>query len=355
MKRSILFILFTLFLAVSVVLALHIAAPKKENHKHAGFDRVFAPGNILKPLDTLDLKYNSYYIAGADTDHVYLGNYTAFNHILSANLKNIKDTTQYKIKADSIEKYMGIKVRLYSSYFYLLDGNMSIIHRGNVKNWIAYPYMDGTNFSKALPISDTSLALIKIHNFKNTFYKIIKGNSEPEIFPSLLEEQHEEGLFSTDGELYYDKNTEQLVFIYFYRNEFLYMDKNFNIKYKAHTIDTINEVKIKTGNISSENKITMSAASLIVNKKHCISINYLYNNSNILAANENTNIFENNSVIDIYSLEDKGQYQHSFYIPSFKEKKMKEFVVINNSIILARYEQYIIAYQLNMNYMHLKI
>ncbi|WP_418501822.1 hypothetical protein [Flagellimonas sp.] len=347
MKRPSILLLITFLFGVFIVLALHIAAPKKENHKHAGFERVFAPEGTLVPLDTLDLGYNSYYIAGVDNSGLYLGNYTAFNHVIKVNPKDIKDTVHYKITADSIDKISGIKVNILNSTFYLIDGNMSFIQKGSIKDWVAEPFIKDTNFSRAIPISDSTLAVIKIYDQKNTFYTMDKEVLKM-AKPQLLKEQYGDGLFTTDGKLYYDPNAELLVFIYFYRNQFLSMDKNFNLKINGYTIDTISKAKIKIGNIASKDQTVMTAPALIVNKMHDVSQYNLFINSNILSANEDTKTFETSSVIDVYDLANKGIYKQSFYIPALNEQKMDEFKVVNNKTIMVRYTNNILIYKLNL-------
>ncbi|MBC9795131.1 hypothetical protein [Sinomicrobium weinanense] len=349
MKYTTTLIVVTLFFAVSVVLALHIAAPKKENHKHAGFDRVFAANDILRPLDTLDLRYHSYYIAGVDNSHLYLGNSQVPSHIVEAKLNNLKDTIHHNISVGNL-KYRSIQVKVVAPYFYLTDGVIPFIYRGNITDWTAAPYKNNAYFMNAVPMDNGMLALIGLDNdMGKVFFKVTKGNPKLEVFPGLLEAQGGEVIFSTEGKLHYDKKTKQLTYVYLYRNQFLLMDDGFNLLYKGNTIDTISRVKIKVGEISSESTFTMAKPPISVNKRSTVSGNYLYVNSNILAGNEDPDTFENASIIDVYHLE-KGEYEFSFYIPTYKEETLKEFMVIDNDTVIVKYRQYIVTYTLNTTY-----
>ncbi|UGU15320.1 hypothetical protein LS482_16740 [Sinomicrobium kalidii] len=344
MKRTTTLILLAFLFAISVVLALHIATPKKANLKHASFDRFFSPES-LQLIDTLNLNFNSYYFAGMDSTRLYLGNSTAFGHIVEINVENLRDTTYHKVSVNDILAHKAVRVRINPPYFYLTDGITPFIYRGNTRDWKATSYIDSIYFVHAVPILDSSVALLGVNrDLENTFYKVTKGKSELDVFPELLEKQGNDGLFSTDGILQYDKRTKRLIYVFFYRNQYLYMDTNFNLLYKGNTIDSITQVKIKVDEISSENKITMSSPPLMVNKNCHLTENLLYIHSNILAKNEDIDTFENSSVIDMYDLKNSS-YKFSFYIPAYKENKMSEFIIEDN-IIIARHGQYLVSYRL---------
>ncbi|MGS2763800.1 hypothetical protein [Sinomicrobium sp. M5D2P9] len=337
--------LITFLFGIFIVLALHIAAPIKENHKHTGFERVFAPEGVLQPIDTLNLGKHGYYFAGTDADRVFLGNWKSIGYVLELNSKNLKDSAYHIIKADNL-KYRSLEVKVDIPYFYLIDGNMPFIYRGNISNWVASPYLENINstFTHAQPISDSSFALIRVNNnFKGTFCKITKGKNGPEVYPGLLETQEEDNIFNTDGMLHFDKKMEQLIYVYFYRNQYLCIDTNLQLKHTSKTIDTINKVKISVDKISSENSMTMSSPPLRVNKKNSISNGLLFNNSNILAGNENVKNFESASVIDVYRLKD-GSYQFSFYIQPYEKKKAEAFMVLENNTILVLYGHDMVSY-----------
>ncbi|WP_148044271.1 hypothetical protein [Sinomicrobium pectinilyticum] len=239
---------------------------------------------------------------------------------------------------------MDIKVN--PPYFFLMDGIMPFIYRGNTTDWEAKFYINNVYFNSALPLSDSSFALIGINSLKSDIYKLTHGQNQIEKFPELLEAQGGDGIFSTDGTLYYDQKTQQLVFLYYYRNQFICTDTNLQLKYRGTTIDTISRAKIKVDKISSENSLTMSAPALKVNNRASIYNNLLFNNSNLLAANEDSDRFEKASVIDAYDLSE-GDYRYSFYIPLHEEKKIKAFKVVEDHILLALYDHDLVRYHLH--------
>ncbi|MBO0353541.1 hypothetical protein J0656_05880 [Muricauda ruestringensis] len=351
MKRPSILLLITFLFGIFIVLALHIAAPKKENHKHAGFERVFAPEGTLVPLDTLDLGYGSYYIAGIDHGHLFLGNNQVPSHLVETNVDNLKDTVHHKISIpeDNL-KYRSIQVKVSAPDFYVVDGVVPFIYRGSISDWTATRYKNSPYFLDAVPMQNGALALIGVNKeMEKVFYKVTEENPQPEIFPGLLKAQGDEAILSTSGQLHYDKNTKILTYVYLYRNQFFLMDTDLNLLRAGSTIDTISQEKINVGEISSENLWKISPLSLKVNERSCVHENLLYINSNILAGNEDIDVFDSISVIDVYQL-DNGSYQFSFYIPALSSKKIREFVVVHHNLIVAKYKQHIITYKLDTSH-----
>ncbi len=136
-----------------------------------------------------------------------------------------------------------------------------------------------------------------------------------------------------------------LIYLYYYRNEFICLDTNLNLLYKGSTIDTISKAQIKIVEIRSEKISTFAERPLIVNRKSCISRGWLFVNSGLKANNEERQSFDQLAVIDLYSLID-GTYQFSFYMPDPITKKMRDFIVVEKTLI-ALYDNYIAAYDLN--------
>ena len=201
----------------------------------------------------------------------------------------------------------------------------------------------------SLPISNTSFAL-RTFDPKLRQYVLAKDRTGfPHIAfaPGVLQKQTE-GIFSTDGMLRYAPDLSSLIYVYHYRNQFICTDTNLNILYRGKTIDTITQAQIKVSEIESENKFTLSAPPLFVNKLSCTWKNWLFVNSALEAKNEMKNNFDVSSVIDVYDLRN-GSYKFSFYIPDYGKKKIRAFAVNNNALI-ALYDNYIMTYNLNPHY-----
>lgn len=335
------------FICPLILLSAYFISSNKINYKYNSFERSFS----LEPLTLSayqDLKYNSFYIAGISKQHLYFGNILEPSRVLITN-HLLADTQHIKINIKNANhfKYYSIKLSVDSPNFYLSDGRIPVILKGNLSNWYALPFIDdGKYFIECVPFSNSSFA---IRTTDPNTHNLILGKMThlPPFYkaaPHLLEKQID-GKFCTDGMLHYSTDLGWLVYIYYYRNQFICLDTGMNLLYRGNTIDTISKAKITMAQVKSNKSVTVSTPPLVVNKKTCVSNNLLFVNSNLLAKNENKKEFEGASVIDVYNLK-RGDYQFSFYIPNFRGKKMKSFKVINNKLI-CMYNQYAVVYQLN--------
>src|SRR5690242_833374 len=116
-------------LPLVVVAALYYASREKPNHQFNSFDRTFFPVTLVV-RDTLNIQYNSYYIAG-HTDHsLYLGNLTNPVHAIRI-AGNLRDTTHYYFRFPSF-RYQSVVLQVDSPYYFLTDGTMPFIYRGRL-------------------------------------------------------------------------------------------------------------------------------------------------------------------------------------------------------------------------------
>lgn len=349
-RTSFLFLSCIFVLGIGAVFILFLYSSEKPNHKFNSFLRLF-PENPLKSKKTLDIKYNSYYIAGATRESIYFGNIQATRHIIRTNI-NLSDTQHIALDIEGLDelKFSSITVHIDSPYFYFADGSTPAIFKGSIKNWRAQRYMyDSVYFMESIPINKTSFAIRSISSSSGeiTLGKVTNNPPYVKLAPNLLEKQID-GKFCKDGTLHYNRGLGWLIYVYRYRNQFICTDTTLNLLYKGNTIDTVSWAKIKVTEIESDKSITMAVPPIIVNRSSCVSGKWLFINSNLLAKNEDKNSFENSSVIDIYNLKD-GQYQFSFYIPLHNNKKMREFKVFDTTLI-ALYDHYAIKYQLDLSY-----
>ncbi|MDN5211829.1 hypothetical protein QQ020_07195 [Fulvivirgaceae bacterium BMA12] len=313
-------------------------------YQHNSFNRIFY-ANAIVPADTLDIRYNSYYFAGVASNHIYLGNNTAPTHLLMANT-SLKGTQHVQLEVENIA-FKSILVKVDSPDFYLMDGTMPFIYSGKVGDWHASRCtFDSTYFIEAIPVAHKSFILRAMGTqfYKNVLAKKTVSPSQLKYADNLLEKQVN-GIFCTDGMLIYNKHLAKLVYVYFYRNQFMCIDTSLNLLYKANTIDTISKAQIKVANVTSSNTLTMAAPPLVVNKKCSVFGNWLFINSNLLAGNEDRRIFDRSAVIDVYNLQE-GRYKFSFYIPDHMEKKINSFLVSDHTLV-ALNDHYLLSYKLN--------
>src|SRR5262249_2111967 len=152
------------------------------------------------------------------------------------------------------------------------------------------------------------------------------------------------GIFCTDGSLLAQADSNRLIYVYNYRNQWICLDTNLNIRYKARTIDTNSRVKFTVGSIPSQHAITMSSPPTFVNQQSCISGNSLFIHSALQADNDESDVYSISSPIDVYSLVD-GKYLLSFYLPDYRKHKIRDFRVSGNTLV-ALYDHYVYTYTL---------
>jgi hypothetical protein len=124
----------------------------------------------------------------------------------------------------------------------------------------------------------------------------------------------------------------KLVYVYYNRNQYITLDTNLNLLFRANTVDTANTKSLKTVIVKSDNTFTVAEPSRIANQSSYSYNNNLFIHSMLKADNERLDSFMRSSIIDVYDLE-KGIYKHSFYVPKYKGNRIKNFIVFNNYFV----------------------
>jgi hypothetical protein len=336
---------FCLISSVGIVIIL-FSFSKRLNHRNNNFTRLFPP-HFLSNAKQIDLKYNSYYFAGFTKNNIFLGNVTAAAFILKTNY-DLNDSSHYILKVPKQIRMVtpAITVYLDSPDIIMLEGISSRILRGNLINLSMEDCgYKGLSFNESCVISNQSFAF-RTYDQKLEVNILGKSTLNPttiHMFPGILTRRGD-GVFSLDGQMVKDPSTGNLIYVYFYRNEFIYLDTNLSILLKGKTIDSIQTPQIKIARINSESATTFSAPPLLVNKTCCADSNLLFVNSKLKANNEFEESFSGSSVIDIYTLKN-GEYLYSFYVPDDNHVKMRSFKVFNNRLV-ALYDHTIMTFNI---------
>lgn len=316
-------------------------------HRDNSFTRRFAGHPAIKAKQ-LDMAYNSYYIAGADQGKIYLGNSIAPFHLVTLDtaLQN-KETIRLSLDQDSLP-YKSIQLRVIPPHFFLMDGMMPYIFRGNTTDWKAQSVMNKpVYFSQVEPIDSVSLVISGLSGKtkENVLGKIsLSETDKVDISHDLLQKQID-GIFDTDGILLYNRQLQKLVYTYYYRNQFIVADTNLQLNHLGKTIDTISQAQIKVGTIASKNQLKMAAPALTVNKNSATYGNYLFVNSKLIGKHEPINVWKHASIIDVYNLVE-NTYEFSFYVYNIKKDKLRSFRVLQDKFI-GLIGNHIVTYQLD--------
>ena len=349
-QRSIILIISCALLSTAVVIMLFFLS-EDMIHRNNSFLRQFPP-HVITEGRTVDIEYDSYYIAGATKTEVYLGNYTSPRNVTVVN--TISLDTQHvvlDIKNAQSLKIFHLILKVDSPDFFLTDGGVPLVFEGKVNDWRATQRhaFDSAYFIDSEPISRNSFAMRYMLSSTKE-YTLGKQTQKPHHvqFASGLLQKQVDGRFCVDGMLHYDKEMRWLVYLYYYRNQYIVADTNLNLIHRGRTIDTVSHARIKVAEISRTNSRTLAAPPLIVNKMSSVSAGRIFVNSSLISKTENKNTFDNASVIDVYNLRNR-EYKFSFYIFDYKGNKIRDLQIVGDKLIVL-IDHYITVYGLQSYY-----
>lgn len=338
--------LITVFSAGSMV-ALFLSSEyimKKENN----FTRRFLSHPLEDEDAKIDLGFNSYYFAGADNDHLYLGNTTA-PFVLTTVDTALKTKTELKINPEKTDySFRNVQVHVKAPYFYLYDGDVPIIYRGKLPGPGARIISYNEAFFSQLAVIDSVNFGIRTMLSGHERYTIGSLRlTDPErvhVNPDILQKQTD-GLFDSDGKLVEDPKSGNLIYTYFYRNQFLVMDSQLRLLRRLKTIDTITQAQVRAV-VLSDGRRKMGAPPLQVNKNMTAIGGILFNQSNLRGKFEEKAAWKQASVIDCYRT-DQQKYIGSFYISNRGKNKVAHllaterflYIISGNELVRYRFAQ----------------
>lgn len=319
--------------------------PEEEISLINGFERKFSS---VRPVNkrVLDLDYNSYYLAGTSEDRIYLGNFKVPHFLLETDyFLTDSQYVQLAIPTDKKLAWKLLKMEIDSPHVYIYERLTPTVFHGMLPE-LDYKrsHLNGLSFSKMVPITPKKVVIRKYDpNERQTELKLTSMNPSTQKPLSHTLQKQIDGIFCVDGLLTFNKELNQVIYVYFYRNQFLGLDTLMNVLYHGNTIDTVTQADIQYETIASENKHSLKKRKT-VNKMVSTFGDKLYIRSGLKADNESLESYKANAVIDVYSLRNQ-EYLYSFYIPGFKNEKLYEFVVHDNKLV-AIYTQYLVVYDL---------
>jgi hypothetical protein len=128
--------------------------------KSNNFIRLLPP-HMVSNAKWLDLKMNSYYLAGLDSKTIYLCNQTAPAFILKTNYQ-LSDTTHTILQFSKTTAIYaeGIETIIDSPDIYSLDGLSAVIEHGTLGDYtLDLLKISNPNFNAGLPLTNSSFIL----------------------------------------------------------------------------------------------------------------------------------------------------------------------------------------------------
>lgn len=351
--RPVIYITTTMTLAIVVVVALYLKASEPIRQKN-GFSRQFTQPAIQTNAIDLKLRGEIMSICGATGSRIYFQTKNPEQLMVTDRQLRGRHFLSLSVPYD---KTLPSDKKIASRFHFLVDSPRINIFAGNVPAILTGDFstkkpelhrFPSSLFIRAVAIAPRSVVLRGFDTATHPTDQILmKGDPVSGVMQrkNNLPEQRGD-MISTDGLLHYDAASHLLAYVYFYSNRILCLDTNLNLVYKGHTIDTFTTYQTKAGSIPSGNTAiyTKIAPTRFVNRESCVADGKLFNYSALKSDNESDREFANNSVIDVYNLKD-GAYQHSFYIPVFRNERLKRFRVFDNLIVVI-YNNYIVTYRL---------
>lgn len=314
-------------------------------HRNNSFIRRY-PHTVAIFNKAIDLEHNSWYLAGADIDRIYLANATApLNmRVLDTSLQKIGD---YLMTIDNMDlPFTSVRVDVQSPFFYVTDGAVPVIFRGKVRDWRASRLLnDSIFFSISTPMDSMHIAVrfISGKSGENEIGILRLSDSTQFIHNDRLLEKQIDGVFDTDGQLLYNSILNKLLYVYFYRNEYLVINPDLTLDHKGKTIDTTSRANLNVSHASDES-IRLASPSFPVNSFSTANGANLYIQSDRLGRYEPKEMLKEASIIDVYNIS-QNTYQYSFYIHNYEKTKMNSFLVSGDKLI-AIMGRYLVVYDL---------
>src|SRR5690606_12754445 len=135
-----------------------------------------------------------------------------------------------------------------------------------------------------------------------------------------------DGIFDTDGQLLWNNSLNKLLYVYYYRNKFLVIDKDLQLIYRGKTIDTVNQVPMDIANLRKTDKRKLNTNVIVINENAATDKNLLFIQTDRLGKFESDNILSHAEIIDVYDL-DKRNYAFSFYLYRPSGVRIRAFIV----------------------------
>jgi hypothetical protein len=333
-RKKVIFNLLTLnCLSIITVIFLFLSSEhiiKRENN----FTRRFLIHPIIED-QILDLKLDSYYFAGIDDHHLYLGNSTT-PLILTIVDRNLRHKYEKKIVLrERHYPFKNLQMQVKDAHMYLYDGSVPVIFRGKIAGNDVKNISDGDAYFTQLIVLDSTRFGLRTQSRATQQYTLaeldLKKSPKIRLKEGILQKQID-GVFDSDGKLILDQYDGNPVYVYNYRNEFMVMDSMLGLQKRLQTIDTMRMAKLKITQLKNgSHKISVPAIQN--NKSVAVFKSLLFIESNLMGKNESVRAWTHSAIIDMYRTR-RQEYSGSFYIPHRKSKSLSSMIATDNSLYI---------------------
>lgn len=343
---SVIAILSTLFVASLYVTSEDLM------HKENPFQRRYIKGSATLTKQ-LELHNQTLYFVGTNGSEIFIGDTRAPLQIFAFDTLSLTKV-HYTIKLeDENFPFSRIQVKISGPNFYVLDGTVPIIFKGKIKDWQAKVVLNKSEaYFLNAEILDSNTVIFKrylpnIHTTTIGQFDLANLGFE-KVAPQKILESQTDGIFDVDGIMRVDHIKKLFVHLYYYRNQFSVTDRDLNLITRGKTIDTNSVVTMKVSLDNKTGKSQPASPTNIVNRLVEVHNEIMFVNSNVPGKNENMEMWEKASIIDVYDLRDQT-YLSSFYVHNIMQSKIRDMLLVNNNLYVLVGNQ-INQYRLNSKF-----
>src|SRR5690606_15430629 len=148
------------------------------------------------------------------------------------------------------------------------DGTVPIIHAGSIKDWVVQKtFQPKAFFTFAEPIDFKTLIIRSVSsNTGNNILGIIELDSIPKVKlqPDILK-VYLDGYYDSDGQLLFNIQLYKIMYVYYYKKQFLVDTYKLTYIQIYNTSDTIKEPHIDVKELQSSQQKQLGGKSVLVN------------------------------------------------------------------------------------------
>jgi hypothetical protein len=312
--------------------------------------------NFLKiRIDLLnfhELSDNHYTFVNQTAKSISIRNYSDRLNIYDISYDlNIIDTLELKYPHGFLDKRANVSFDVLNNDIYLMN-SLGILHILKYGKSLSFNHPN-IHVDKLQAVdSNTIIVRNTTKSIDNTILEISKLSIKEKIplIKKYFLPKTKDAFFANDGYLHYDKTTNQIFYMYFYKGFVTCLDTNLNLRYISKTIDTVRNVNIVTKELeldingNSVKKSLMTKPPSFVNYYITTHNKYFYILPRLRADNEDKINSSTKEVIDVYNTND-GKYSYSFYVPKYRNLNLREFL-ITDKLMFAFFGKYIVSYRI---------
>ena len=315
---------------------------KKANN----FTRRF-PQHPVTEEATLDLKVNSYYFAGFDQDHLYLGNLTSPFRLRSINYQFNAERTVFIKPQIKVQFNQPPHIKVMNQHFFFYDGSVPVIYRG-VKD---APEAELLIYKKAyfnqLAVLDSGCFAFRTivpepkHFAIGTlgFYSQQGLVMHKDFIPSKIS-----SLFETDGQLLTDPVNHDVVYLYSYQNRYTVGNKYVQETGTYNTIVKTGVIQIKYRTMKNGDKRLETPPRKLTGTA-AVYGRVLFMESAIMGRYEPKKAWKEAGIVDMYSTA-RQEYLGSIYLYHHGQGKITDMLITKDYLFVIR-DSVITRYRLN--------